>query len=526
MYIAIAIVTICLVVIHGSLPQFGGRTTTRSSHSTTANVRTTPLNNNKPTRTNPTRTNPTSPANSKTGNVRSSNKSNKEEEVDDYTSGSGDDDYTSGDNTDDGVDDYSSGDNADSGVDDYTAGDNADSGVDDYTSGDNADADADADADAGDDDYASADNADAYSEDDDYASADNSDADDDSDDVESDPELDSDADFIKNDFLFGSTQYVRADNVVGDDRDLRIPYFCEGPLYDAFGQAMRDFAEEKVEKGEKPPHWGRRELPPNSKVLVFGQSHTRQVGMQLGMQHELPLPHTEVFDQHLSGKMARRLDLGHNRSLFVVANSYVAFSKDWKKLLERQIQFKMEDLDAVFVSVWNSCTSYVQTTFAKEMLEWQENLEDVDCAHIPGPTVSDIAEVYDGKFWPRIIPCTSFELFAFTHTSTFDNLAGPITFISMFARYRDDDIAVAKAEVEELQKRRDKVHYIDARQYINEMQMECGAEKQTSGGENPDCDHSKTAGDKYHRCIGELGGHPDMIAWDVNELVWKYMENR
>lgn len=95
----------------------------------------------------------------------------------------------------------------------------------------------------------------------------------------------------------------------------------------------------------------------------------------------------------------------------------------------------------------------------------------------------------------------------------------------MFARYRDDDIAVAKVEVEELQKKRDKVHYIDARQYINEMQMECGAEKTTSD-KNPDCDHSKTAGDKYHRCIGELGGHPDMIAWDVNELVWKYMENR
>ena len=298
--------------------------------------------------------------------------------------------------------------------------------------------------------------------------------------------------FVKDHLLFGSVQYPPALNQADDVRDLRIPYFCEGPLYDEFGQAMRDFAHTQVEQGRKPPTWGRSELPPNTNILIFGNSHTRQVGAQLAMQHELPLPYIEIFDVQISGKMARRFDLGHNRSVFVVANSYVSFSKDWKFLLERQIQFKLQDLDAIVVSVWNSCTTYIQTTFAQEMLTWSEQIEGVDCRHNPGPTVADIAEEYDG----------------------------PIAFISMFAKYRDDDIAVAKAQVEELQKTRPKLEYLDARRYINEMGVECGAPKQADS--LPDCDNSEYSGEKYHRCVGLLGGHPDILAWDVTEFVWQY----
>ena len=85
---------------------------------------------------------------------------------------------------------------------------------------------------------------------------------------------------------------------------------------------------------------------------------------------------------------------------------------------------------------------------------------------------------------------------------------------------------------------------MDARRYIDELQMECGTDDKNVLGT---CHESKQAlllaentrrlsgatmmkrgrdASDMHRCAGESGGHADLIAWDVVEGLFAKMKQR
>ena len=299
-------------------------------------------------------------------------------------------------------------------------------------------------------------------------------------------------------FLFSHSSQLESDN---RNHPIGIPYQCRGPHYQQFAQRLRTFAARQIQSGRRPPHWGQRELPPNTRLLIWGNSHTRQMGLSLVGQHA-HIDKLIVFDANLNKNMARRFDLGQNRSVYVVANSYAAYSHKWKRLLELQISKRLFKMDALIVGTFNTCNAPVQTTFATDMEKLSGQMAGVDCDHVEGPTVVEISQYY----------------------------AGPMAYVSMFATYRHKDVAVAHEMVMDLQRQQENVttskprmfEYLDARKYIREMGVECGSPNRNSVS---DCVNNSTAARYYHRCTGVRGGHADLLAWDMIDWVWQTKEH-
>jgi hypothetical protein len=290
--------------------------------------------------------------------------------------------------------------------------------------------------------------------------------------------------------------FSHSDTIESDNRNhfIGIPYQCEGPLYNQFTLDLRQYAAEQIQTGARPPLWGQRELPPNCRLLLWGNSHTRQIGLSLVGQHT----HVEkviIYSQDLNKAMARRFDFSHNRSVYVVANTYAAYSTKWRRLLEIQIQKRLIKMDAIIVGTFNTCNAPVNTTFAEEMKQWEEHQFDgeVDCVHQEGPKFAEIASEYEG----------------------------PMAYSSMFAEYRHKTYDAERESVMEMQKARSHLAYLDARHHVVNMQTECGSPFRESVG---DCVNNATAARKYHRCVGPRGGHPDLVAWDFIDYVWQQYE--
>ena len=130
------------------------------------------------------------------------------------------------------------------------------------------------------------------------------------------------------------------------------------------------------------------------------------------------------------------------------------------------------------------------------MAAMTENMEGADCMRTRGATLEKIA----------------------SHT------VGPMAYVGMFATYRNATVTRAREDIHQLQQdypdRR--IEFLDARKYINEMHVECGTPLRL---EVSDCVNTKTAGKKYHRCMGASGGHADLVAWDLIEFLWQSREN-
>jgi len=121
--------------------------------------------------------------------------------------------------------------------------------------------------------------------------------------------------------------------------------------------------------------------------------------------------------------------------------------------------------------------------------------------HVPGdiqfstataPSLSDVASVFDG----------------------------PIVYVGMFAKYGQSEQTLNLHFAESVRGTRDNLSVIDGRKYIDEMKMECGASIKNATGrchEMTDNLPGHRSADDQHRCIGDQGGHPDLIAWEVAE---------
>jgi hypothetical protein len=299
---------------------------------------------------------------------------------------------------------------------------------------------------------------------------------------------------------------VHSDNAT---EKIDIWYQCEGRAYDKFASYMHAYVEDYVKIGKRPPKWGRRPhaLPDGSSVLIFGNSHSRQIAHALACQHAESIVSVERHETHMVDKdMVHKIQFDNDSTLWIVANSYVAYSKDhWKTLVETQVGQPLDAFDSIIMGPFNGGGGRV-SAFSINMEIMTDELPDeygIDIAKFGGPNLEDLAAVYDK----------------------------PIIFHSMLSFGRkagkhQDMLRAANV----LASGRQNVRNFGSRKQMREMEAFAGKDVawniELEAGATSKLQVSKAVnrrefGKSLHRCTGKNGGHPDLVAWEVTEWLLK-----
>lgn len=284
-------------------------------------------------------------------------------------------------------------------------------------------------------------------------------------------------------------RHAKLAQLVDDEDDpLEVWYQCQGPQYAAFGQTLARYGDNVTAHG---PAWGRRPwiVPTDRHVLLFGNSHTRQIAMTLVCQQ------LEVFllddgvpmiqRTRLFGNSIMRIDfVSRNSSLTIVANAHVAYSPTWQADLEMYVGRSLVVFDAVLLGHVETCEG--TSALALEL----QNLTNHECREYP--SVTD---------WTRAYP-------------------GPLLVVSAFSSNRNRE---ARCMVKELQAVHDatgrsNLAFSYGRRYMDAIGLECSS-KNKKGIPPGDC-RNDTGG---QRCTGSQGGHVDLISWDVTEFLQAHL---
>jgi hypothetical protein len=277
------------------------------------------------------------------------------------------------------------------------------------------------------------------------------------------------------------------------DEEIDIRYQCAGPHYDDFITKLNVFCHEQVDQGIEPATWGNPEFAPlqaNQAILFLGNSHTRQLALAfLAERYDDMVTYDTlpVSENRINTK--RRFDFHRNVTIFTITNSAIVHSPVWYDLVEQAIGRPLASLDALVLGLFNSCNLDANTTFAKEMKEEA----GISCMDREGPKFDDVAAQY----------------------------SGPLAMTTMFSTHRAEYEHEAHAMVEALKVNRSNVAYIYSRKHVEALGVECGARKTLK---TEDCGYEEKARKDEHRCVGEKGGHPDLVAWDVREWIRQQTE--
>lgn len=282
-----------------------------------------------------------------------------------------------------------------------------------------------------------------------------------------------------------------------DQKSTELPvYFqCRGEAYEKFGEDLREYAEE-TKKGREL--WGSRPfpMPPNKKVLMIGNSHTRQTAKALACQYAKEI---SMVDQ-ISGTESA-FYFSNNSTMYLVENSPLVYSTSWPTLLEENVfrHHSFSSIDAIVLGSFNNYNPSVKNSFQSNMLELSETRSDIDFKHVRAPEVSEVMRRYDG----------------------------PILALSMFAEYSFSSFKDTFDASVNLQKanNRTNVVFLSGRKHIDKL-GECGSDGKTEVGvclmANDTSKYGRAPPD-MHRCTGPHGGHPDLIAWDVIGVLYRFL---
>jgi hypothetical protein len=90
-----------------------------------------------------------------------------------------------------------------------------------------------------------------------------------------------------------------------------------------------------------------------------------------------------------------------------------------------------------------------------------------------------------------------------------------LIFVSMFSMIRAPQTNRARREIQALRQQRSNLQFRSGHTYIDLLQRDCGSHERDKISP---CVPGKAAAE-IHRCLGDQGGHPDLIAWDVSEFL-------
>ena len=304
---------------------------------------------------------------------------------------------------------------------------------------------------------------------------------------------------LREDFLYCNDPYIG--ETFNDNARLDVWYQCEGPVYNEFAYDLMKYVYGKAH--ERLPSWGHRPtaLPPKSKVLMFGNSHTRQIGQSFACQYAdqvVKVQHLDARYGNPDPNMAVVVHFENGAQSYLVANSYVAHSPHWQRLLEAQIGLSLNKLDAIVLGLFNPGSKHWETDFVNTMLQMEASLPASDQVSVQdnyGPGVADLAAVYEG----------------------------PIMFVTLFGTQEPARTRWARNQVEDLarDKGRRNVFFQSSRTYIDDMRQRQQQPQQPCEGASTsrlDIQDANNTNAQAHRCTGIHGGHADLVSWDVSEF--------
>lgn len=288
-------------------------------------------------------------------------------------------------------------------------------------------------------------------------------------------------------YLQFSTDSTDSRSATKEDKYERLPieYQCSGTVYDSFGKDLLDFAEHAHELPNHSRYWGRRPLPlPADKTVLFlGNSHTKQTAREYICQYHDQALHYQKYYRSASTSVTFQ----NNSTIYLVYNSGVEHSLEWVKRLQNITQRSLGSFDAVVLGQFNGRSPDIaHTTYYQQMMNMSRTDTDVQFGKIQPPDVLRLAQVYDG----------------------------PIVFVSNYGTGKETEAKEVVKAVEQLGRsaNRTNVRSILARKYIPLLKgNECGTQAKNSVGI---CGADQSTS---HRCTGTGGGHPDLIAFDVQE---------
>jgi len=299
---------------------------------------------------------------------------------------------------------------------------------------------------------------------------------------------------------------------------VQVTFQCKGAEYQNFANRMVNYTNYLRESGQKPLTWGHRAqpLPSNSQILFFGNSHMRQVAFSvLGQFYDVKdknnsSPFTDMYLYGLSDASqisAQRYRIAPlNITVYLAVNSYLEQCPfpHWKTVMEEQIGATLDSMDAIVMGVLNPYQHQYRNA-AKEYYDSKENgvarlglKERFGCyLELPQEEQASLAQMLQLVQPDR-----------------------PVVYMSMFGDQHHHVVEEAQRHVEEL-RNQSKVFspttIIRTRKYVKGIGHEGAKISQYVPG--PCKPHMKNA----HRCAGPLGGHPDLVAWDISEFIYEHL---
>jgi hypothetical protein len=243
-----------------------------------------------------------------------------------------------------------------------------------------------------------------------------------------------------------------------------------------------------------PETFGRRAFPmaANSSVLVMGNSHTRQMLQALVCQfrEEVVEYVGQLYIHSMIPEDSFRVRFRNNSTMTSLTNIAVVYIPQWPLLVEGIVGRPVASFDGIVLGHFNGFNDSNGTTFMQVVSEALKNLsEPVDFARSSPPTLRHVVAEFDG----------------------------PIVYVGSFSiggevQLRSSLKVMSEANATSM---RNNIYVMDGRKYVKILQLECAANGKNETGTCDEGDDSH----KAHRCVGAKGGHPDLIAWELAEIL-------
>jgi hypothetical protein len=288
----------------------------------------------------------------------------------------------------------------------------------------------------------------------------------------------------------------QSEHVSQNNSTLKLMYQCDGKSYERFADKLYQLVRQMDGNNT---NWGKRDypVPAGTTVLLLGNSHLRQVSKTVSCAYG------HVIDSiHSQSEDIFTVKFTNNATWITVTNTVLVHSHNWPALIEEYFlkdqKISFDSLDAIvlgkFTSYQEARNTNYETIMAAEEDFYANTLgQPVNFTSIAPPTLVSLARLYSRH----------------------------ILAVTMFA---SSDMPRAQKHLEAFQKEfpgRSNVVPIHFRKYIERLGLECGSDdKYTLGTCHEPGDKnlkSTRSPADMHRCAGALGGHADLVAWDVVE---------
>jgi len=316
---------------------------------------------------------------------------------------------------------------------------------------------------------------------------------------------------------------------------MQVYHQCAGPTYNQFAMGLEDLIKDELNRPtkSKSPRWGKRSflLPfvPTSvsnkrerSILIMGNSHTQQLVSTLLCQLSSQLlpenrtvlyhesPEEDAMKEDANTAMALEVKLSQNTKIVVVVNAPFMHSPQWEKSLEKVLQRSLWSFDAIVMGSFAPAPGADPLAREQKLLTLQKDHPEWELdTKYPGPSITEVASTFSGTIvWAG--------MFSETAESHQRNVVR--------------DILSLKSNIDG--QNRTNVRAIDSRRFVRKLKSqlrqdaktasdECAADERTGNSLTTTCltDRSEELYHEGYRCMGALGGHPDLVVWDLLEIL-------